>query len=163
MNKRELIERARRDHDCGRGATEAELAAAESVLGHRFPDDLRELLSELNGARFWSEHDYPCRFLPLDEIKPVRRLFDVPDGPHGLLAVIEASGDYVAVDVDSASPSYGRMIDCFHETFPFELHGVCDSAWELLSLVLRSAGAEWLWPAAVRYGVDFAVPTAPGG
>jgi hypothetical protein len=152
----DLIQRARRDHLCRPGATAAELASAESALGVRFPGDLREILSEINGAQFWSDGDCPCRLLRLDEITPVRALLGVSVGPPGLLAVLEASGDYVAVDVDRASPSCGRLVDCFHETFPFELHGVCDSIWELLHLVVDSRGHDWLWPAVLRYGVDFA-------
>lgn len=64
----------------------------------------------------------------------------------------------MALDIDPASRSHGRLIDCCHETFPFELHGVCDSLWELLRLVLDSNGEDWSWPAVLRYGVDFAKP-----
>lgn len=164
-NKRDLIERARREHDCNPGLAAAELAAAELALGCRLPDDLRDVLAEINGARFWGAGDFAYRLLPASEIKPVKSLLEVSDGPDGFLAVLEVSGsgDYVALDVDPASPSFGRLLDCFHETFPFELHRVCNTMWELLDLVLGSAGDEWLWPAVLRYGVDFASGRTFGG
>ncbi len=162
LDKRALIDRARLEHACGPGVTAEQIAAFEVRLGCQLPGDLRELLVEINGANFWANGNFPCRLLSIDEIVPVQALLGTTDGPASLLAIVDFSGDYVAVDVQPGSSSFGRLIDCFHETFPFELHGVCDSVWELLDLVLTSAGEEWLWPAALRYGVDYATGRASG-
>ncbi|MCU0866593.1 MAG: SMI1/KNR4 family protein [Planctomycetes bacterium] len=156
--QRLLIERARAEHSCRPGASADALAAAEARLGMALPPSLRELLGACNGIDFWRDGDYPCRLLSAEEIAPARLLLHVGDGPAGLLAVLDNQGAYVALDVDPSSRSHGRLIDCHHETFPFELPGICDSVWELLRLVLDSNGEDWSWPAVLRYGVDFADP-----
>ena len=151
-----LLLRARAEHECGPGATSAEIADAEASLGCSFTGELRELLRTCNGIRFWKTGDYRCRLLPLSEIKPVRLLLGDGEGPRGLIAIVEAEEAFVGIDLDPRSRSHARLIDCFHETFPYELCGVCDSLAELLGLILDSKGQEWLWPAARAYNVDFA-------
>jgi SMI1 / KNR4 family (SUKH-1) len=151
-----LIQRARAEHDAAEGASSSELSAAENRLGYRLADDLKVLLRAANGIRFWVDGDYPCRLLSAAELQPVRGLLQNDEGPNGIIALIDAGGDFVGVDLEPGSASFGRFVDCFHETFPDELPGVCDSLAALLTLILESDGDEWLWPAALAYDVDFA-------
>lgn len=148
--------RLRREHVAGCGSTDAQLDAAEQRLGHPLPPDLRTIWAACDGATLWPDGDHPCRLLSASELAPARELLSSSEGPGNLLAVLQADSDYVAIDVDPASRSHGRAIDCSHETFPWELHGVCDSIWGLLRLALDSGGKEWIWPSVVAYGVDFA-------
>jgi hypothetical protein len=117
---------------------------------------LRALLQACNGIAFWTTGDYPCRLLSTNEIKPARVLLGTDEGPPALVAILEADGNFVAIDLDRASKSYSRLIDCFHETFPYELFGICESLQEMLALVLDSKGQDWIWQAAHAYDVDFA-------
>jgi len=151
-----LILRARAEHDCSPGATSDEIAIAESRIGYSFTDDLRELLRECNGIRFWTSGNYPCRLLPASEIKPVHLFFEGDEGPQGLVALVESQGDFVAMGLDRESRCYSRLVDCSHETFPYELFGVCDSLRDMLAFILDSKDEEWIWPAAQAAGVDFA-------
>jgi len=151
-----LILRARADHDCRAGATAAQIAAAEKRLGYEFTDDLRELLLACNGIQFWKAGDYPCALLATTKIKPAHLLLANDEGPRGLIAIVETEGTLIAIDLDRDSKSYSKIIDCFHETFPEELCGVCDSLQDLLALILNSRGEEWVWPAAQKYDLDFA-------
>ena len=151
-----LILRARAEHDCSPGATSDEIALAESRVGFGFTDDLRELLSECNGIQFWTKGNYPCRLLAASEIKPVHLLLESDEGPPGLVALVESQGDFVAMGLDPGSRCYSRLVDCSHETFPYELFGVCDSLQDMLALILDSKDGEWVWPAAQASGVDFA-------
>jgi hypothetical protein len=151
-----LIGRARAEHDCSPGATPDEIARAEKRLGYSFTEDLRELLRACNGIQFWSAGNYPCRLLPASEIKPVHLLLEGDEGPPGLVALAEAEADFVAIGLDRESKCYARIVDCSHETFPYELFGVCDSVTDMLALILDSKDEEWIWPAARASGVDFA-------
>ena len=151
-----LIQRAQAEHDCRPGAAASEIAYAEEGLGFRFTDDLRALLQACNGIAFWTAGDYPCRLLSATEIKPVRVLLGTDEGPPALVAILEADGNFVGIDLDPASKSYSRLVDCFHETFPYELFGICDSLQDMLALVLDSNGQDWIWQAARAYDVDFA-------
>jgi hypothetical protein len=151
-----LIVRARAEHDCSPGATSEEIAAAEDRIGYEFPDDLRELLRECNGIRFWTTGNYPCRLLPASEIKAVSLFLERDEGPPGLVALVDAQGDYVAMGLDPKSRCYSKLVDCSHETFAYELFGVCDSLQDMLALILDSKDEEWIWPAARASGVDFA-------
>jgi hypothetical protein len=153
-----LILRARTEHRCEPGATPAEIAEAERRIGFGLPEGLREVLSAANGIRFWEAGDFPCRLLSVSELNPAHVLLEGDEGPRGLIAVVETEGDVVAMDLDPESKSHSRLIDCFHETFPYELPGVCNSMQELLALILDSKGQEWSWPAARAYDVDFAEP-----
>ncbi|MFG6486537.1 SMI1/KNR4 family protein [Roseateles sp. BYS78W] len=151
-----LILRARAEHDCSPGASPDEIASAESRLGHHFPEELRELLSECNGIRFWTTGNFPCRLLPVGEIRPVHLLLETEEGPPGTVALVESQGDFVAMGLDREGPGYAQLIDCSHETFPHELLRVCGSIPDFLALVLDSQDDEWIWPAARVSGVDFA-------
>jgi hypothetical protein len=151
-----LILRARAEHDCRPGATSDEIGDAEKRIGYRFTDDLRELLRTCNGIQFWKAGSYPCRLLPTSEIKPVHLFLDGEEGPRGLVAIVEAEGDFVGMGLDPESSCYSRLVDCSHETFPYELFQVCDSLKEMIALILESKDEEWIWPAARASGVDFA-------
>jgi len=151
-----LIVRARAEHECRSGATSDEIADAENRIGYRFTDELRELLRACNGIQFWKTGNYPCRLLPTSEIKPVHLFFGGDEGPRGLVAIVEAQGDFVGMGLDPRSGCYSRLVDCSHETFPYELFGVCDSVAEMLALIIESKDQEWIWPAARASGVDFA-------
>ncbi len=150
-----LIIRARAEHDCNPGATSDEIAIAEKRIGYSFTDDLRQLLRECNGILFWTTGNFPCRLLPASEIKPVHLLLEGNEGPSGLVALVESQGDFVAMGLDPKSRCYSRLIDCSHETFPYELLGVCNSLQDMLALILDSKDEEWIWPAAQASGVDF--------
>jgi len=151
-----LILRARAEHDCRAGATAAQIANAEKRIGYQFTDELRELLLACNGIQFWKDSDYPCQLLATTKIKPARLLLEEDEGPPGLIGLVETEGTFIAIDLDPKSKSYSKIIDCFHETFPYELCGVCDSLQDLLALILNSEGKEWVWPAARKYDLDFA-------
>ena len=151
-----LILRARAEHDCRSGATSDEIVDAENRIGYRFTDDLRELLRACNGIQFWKTGNYPCRLLPTSEIKPVHLFLDGDEGPRGLVAILESEGDFVGMGLDPESSFYSRLVDCSHETFPYELFGVCNSLKEMLALILDSKDEEWIWSAARASGVDFA-------
>jgi len=151
-----LVLRARAEHDGRPGASSAEIVEAEERIGYSFTADLRDLLLACNGMQFWTADDYPCRLLGTTEIKPAQLLFGVDDGPPGLVVLLEAPECFVAMELDRDSKGYSRLIDCFHETFPHELFGVCNSLQEMLALILESKCQEWIWPAARAYGVDFA-------
>lgn len=152
---RELVRRARAEHACAAGASEQALAAASQRLGYEIPRELRELLQAFDGAELFADGDYPCRLLSTQELATACELLNHSGGPNGLVAVLEADGNYLAVDFDSASPTADLVLCCDHETFPYELFGVCDSVWEMLRLALDSDGAEWIWPAVLAYGRDF--------
>ena len=151
-----LILRARAEHDCNSGATSEEIALAENRLGYSLPDDLAALLRECNGIQFWTTGNFPCRLLSLREIMPVHCFLKGDEGPRGLVALVESQGDFVAMGFERESRFYSRLIDCSHETFPYELFGVCDSLQEMLALILDSKDEEWIWPAARATGIDFA-------
>ena len=151
-----LILRARAEHDCRPGATFDEIADAEKRLGHRFTDELRQLLAACNGIQFWKAGDHPSRLLSTREIAPVHCLLHGDEGPRGLVAIVESAGDFVGMGLDPQGRCHSRLVDCSHETYPDELLGVCGSLKEMLVLVLDSNGEEWIWPAARAYGVDFA-------
>jgi hypothetical protein len=151
-----LILQAQAAHDCRPGATSDEIVDAEKRIGYRFTDDLRELLCACNGIQFWKKGKYPCRLLPAAEIKPVHLFLDGDEGPRGLVAIVESQADFVGLGLDPESSCYSRLVDCSHETFPYELFGVCDSVKEMLALILGSKDEEWIWPAARASGVDFA-------
>jgi hypothetical protein len=151
-----LIVRARAEHECRPGATSEEIAAAENRLGYSLTHDLRDLLGACNGIQFWKDGNYPCRLLPASEIKPVHLLLEGDEGPQGLVAIVESQGDFVGMGLVRESSCYSRLVDCSHETYPYELFGVCDSLQEMLALILDSQDEEWIWPAARASGVDFA-------
>lgn len=142
-------------HTASAMSTSDEIVIAENRIGYSFTDDLRDLLRECNGIQFWTKGNFPCRLLPASEIKAVHLLLE-REGPPGLVALIEAQGDFVAMGLDRESRCYSRLVDCSHETFPHELFGVCDSLREMLALILDSKDEEWIWPAASASGVDFA-------
>jgi hypothetical protein len=151
-----LILRARDQHDGNDGANSDDVSAAEERLGYRLPHDLKRILHAANGLRFWASADYPCRLLSTTEMEPVSVLLQRDDGPPGIIAIIELQGDFVGIDLDPTSKSFSRLIDCSHETFPYELFGICDSSTSALKLILESDGREWVWPAVLAYDTDFA-------
>lgn len=151
-----LIGRARTEHDCNPGASAADLAAAEQRLGYPFPEDWKRVLMAADGIRFWVDGEHPCRLLSTAEIEAAHSLLGCDDGPPGILAIIEVQSDFVGIDLDPQSKSFSRLVDCSHETFPYELFGVCDSLSAALQLILECHGQEWLWPAVLAYDVDFA-------
>lgn len=87
---------------------------------------------------------------------PAREHLRTDGGPPGLIALLGAQADCVAIGLDRAHASYGKIVDCSHETFPYELSGVCESLQDLLTPVLDSGDEDWLWPAARDSGVDIA-------
>jgi hypothetical protein len=87
-----LILRARSEHHCGPGASAEEVALAENLIGYRFTEDLRELLRECNGIQFWATGKFPCRLLPVSEIKPVHRFLEVDEGPPGVSRARRVAG-----------------------------------------------------------------------
>src|SRR6188768_1024969 len=107
-----LIARARAEHDCSPGATSDELAIAESRIGYSFTKELRELLRECNGIRFWTTGQFPCRLLPASEIEPVHLFLEGDEGPQGLVALVESQADFVAIGLDRQSKCYSRLVDC---------------------------------------------------
>ncbi len=129
-----LIARARQEHDCSPGASSDELAAAEQRLGCTFPEDLKKLFQAADGIRFWAHADHPCRLLSTVEIATACALLRCNDGPASIIAIIELQGGFVGIDLDPRKESFGRLIDCSHETFPFELFGICDSLHAMLRL-----------------------------
>lgn len=145
-----LVRRIRAEHECAPGALEAQISAAERSLGAAISQDLRALLLCMNGAAFWENGDFPYRLLAVEEMAPVWTLFGKAEGSPSLVAILQAQGDYVCLDLASAHPS--RAIYCAIETFPFELRGVCESVWEMMSMIVESGGREWLWPAVLAYG-----------
>ncbi|HLO95869.1 MAG TPA: SMI1/KNR4 family protein [Burkholderiaceae bacterium] len=151
-----LIARCRAEHACKPGASPQEIQAAEVRIGFPFTAELPELLQACNGIGFWAAGNYPCRLLSLQEIVAARDYLSTDDGPSGLIALLAAASDCVAIGLDRAHASYGRIVDCSHETFPYELSGVCESLQDMLTLVLDSDDEEWIWPAACDYGVDYA-------
>lgn len=151
-----LIARCRAEHRCRPGAPIEDIHAAESRIGFPFTDALRELLQACNGIDFWSSGNYPCRLLSVQEMETAHAYLGSSGGPPGLIALLVADTDCVAIGLDRAQASYGKIIDCSHETFPHELFGICDSLRELLTLVLNSGDEEWIWPAACESGVDYA-------
>src|SRR4029077_1079343 len=124
------------------------IADAEKRIGYSFTDDLRELLRASNGIQFWKAGNYSCRLLPTSEIQPVHLLLGGDEGPRGLVAIVESQGDFVGIGLDRESRCYSRLVDCSHETYPYELFGVCDSLQDMLALILESKNEEWIWPAA---------------
>lgn len=153
--QQELIQRARREHICCAGATPEAIAATETRLGYALPPALRDLLLAFDGAEFFRNSAFPCRLLPAAEIVPARVAHDLDHGPDSIVVIVAFSGDYVGIDLDPAHSSYGVVLDCFHETFPYEIGGVCNSAWHMLELLLDSGGDDWIWPAVVAYRRDF--------
>ena len=153
-----LLQRLVSEHACAPGATDAELAAAETRLGVVLPPQLRAVLRAANGADLWSEGDCPCRLLSTTELEPPSKFVWHP-GPSGHVAIVvqKGSASCLAVGTDSKRADFGKVIDCFHETYPHELPGVADSISGLLKLVLDCGGNEWIWPAAVAYNLDYAV------
>lgn len=151
----DLLRRARAEHRCAAGASDQALAAAAQRLGYEIPRGMREMLRAFDGADLFAEGDYPCRLLSSRELAPVTELLHQSGGPAGLVAVLDCDDNYLGVDFDPSSPTHGMVLFCDHETFPYELAGVCDSVEEMLRLALDSKGAEWIWPAAVAYGRDF--------
>lgn len=151
-----LIGRARAEHDCNPGASSDDIAAAEQRLGYTFPEDLKRILKAADGIHFWAQGGYPYRLLSTTEIEAARTLLACDDGPPGIIAIIEVQSDFVGIDLDPRSKSFARLIDCSHETFPYELSGVCDSFTAALKLIIECNGQEWLWPAVLAYDVDFA-------
>jgi hypothetical protein len=154
---RALIERLLSEHACAPGATAAEIDAAESRLGLQLPEQLLDLLRAANGVDLWRGCDFPFRLLSTAELERPQH-FVYHAGPDGLLAVGTSRGDAqcLAVQTERFSSLCGKVVDCYHETFPFEILGVCDSVAEMLRLALDSEGREWIWPAARKYGVDYA-------
>ncbi len=152
-----LIARAVGEHDSRPGASPADLAQLERRLGYVLPHDLRAVLVAADGIGLWSSGEAPCRWLTTAEIAPVHELLATEaTGPEGLAAVLECGGDYVALDLRTDSRSYGKLIDCSHETYPYELNGVCDSISQLLALALDSGGGKWVWPTVLEYDRDWA-------
>jgi len=151
-----LIAHAQREHDCRPGANSEEIAAAEARLGYSFTDDLRELLCACNGIKFWKSGEFPCRLLSASEINPVHLFLDSDEGPRGLIAILKQEADFVAIGLDRESKCYSQLVDCCHETYPYELFAVCNSIQGMLDLILESKGEEWIWPAARACGIDLA-------
>jgi hypothetical protein len=151
-----LIARAKDEHDCKPGASATAIAAAERRLGFGLPADVKRVLQASNGIHFWANADYPCRLLPTTELKPARTLLHADEGSPSIIALFEVESDYVGIDLDPKSASHSRIIYCSHETFPFELSGMCDSFTDALELVIESKEQEWVWPAVLAYDVDFA-------
>ncbi|NNE74835.1 MAG: SMI1/KNR4 family protein [Acidimicrobiales bacterium] len=153
-----LIARIEAEHEPGRGAGPARIAACEERIGFSLPPDLRNLLEAANGIRFWSDGSYPCEMLAAEHIDVVADLFESDEATRSIVAVLALDSDYVGIELDPAQPGYGSFIDCSHETFPYELFAICDSVEELLTLVLDSQDEEWAWPAARENARDFANP-----
>ena len=151
-----LIARCRAEHACKPGASAAEIQAAELRIGFPFSAELRELLQACNGIDFWSAGNYPCRLLSVQDMVAAHDHLRTDDGPPGLIALLAMQADCVAIGLDRTQASYGKLVDCSHETFPYELSGVCESLQDLLALVLDSGDEDWLWPAARDSGVDYA-------
>jgi hypothetical protein len=150
------IVRARAEHHCSPGANVDEIAKAEARIGFPFTNDLRELLRESNGIRFWANGGIPCRLLAANEIQPVHRILGGDEGPTGLVAIVQIEGDVVAMGLNPKSNCFSRIVYCSHETYPHELFLVCDSLQDMLALVLDCNGQDWVSPAARANDVDFA-------
>lgn len=151
-----LLVRARAEHECEPGASAEDIAAAERRIGYTLPDELKRVLRAADGIRFWVRGSYPCRMLSTREIAAAAVLLQSDEGPPGIIAIIEMQSDFVGIDLEPESKSFTRLIDCSHETFPYELFGVCDSVRAVLALIIESQGRDWLWPAVLAYHVDFA-------
>ncbi|MCB9627111.1 MAG: hypothetical protein H6725_07045 [Sandaracinaceae bacterium] len=152
-----LIARLLAEHRCAAGATEAEIDDAESRLGLELPLPLLEVLRATNGADLWHTGDFPCRLLSTRELARPEQFVYQP-GPEALVAVVASRGNAqcLAIQTDRFSAHFGRIVDCHHETYPYEILGVCDSIVEMLRLVLDCEGREWMWPAAQAYDVNYA-------
>lgn len=150
-----LIKRCRAEHQAHAGASAEDIQAAELRIGFPFTDELRALLQACNGIDFWAAGNYPCRLLPVQDMVAAQHYLSTRDGPHGLIALLAAEADCLAIGLDRAHASYGRIVDCSHETFPHELCGVSDSLEALLTLILDSGDEEWIWPAARASGIDY--------
>jgi hypothetical protein len=147
LDPKVLVGRCRSEHVCAPGAAQSEIEAAEGLIGAEMPGDLRDLYAAMNGARFWTVGDLlPCRLLALREIAPP---FGKAGGPSSLVAIMSLHSDYLGVDLASASP--GRILYFPIETFPEEVHEVCDSVWDVVSMILDGGGRDWLLPAVKAY------------
>jgi hypothetical protein len=110
-----LIRRAQGEHDCRPGATAGEIAAAEDRIGYRFTDELRALLEACNGIAFWTAGDYSCRLLSTTEIKPARVLLGTDEGPPALVAILEADGNFVGIDLRTGRSALAVATDGGHD------------------------------------------------
>ncbi|MEN9361689.1 MAG: / family [Verrucomicrobiota bacterium] len=159
---KDLLQKIKQDHACQAPASKANLAALRKKLAFDLPADLVTLLSFSNGIEFFpttadAEGECVYRLLPAAEMDLASSLLHADEEMPSLLAILTI-GDvgFVGIGIDPELPTYGKLIDCDHETFPFELFGICDSIEELLKLILASKGDEWTGAAALKYNVDFA-------
>lgn len=154
---KEILSQLVANHALAPGAALADFAEAESRLGLTLPNELRALLEKANGGIVWASADHPSRLLPANELDFAGRLLQSDEmGSKRLVAVLSQEPDYVAMDVDPVSSSFGCLVDCSHETFPYELGLVSDSLEGMLELLLSSRGNEWIWPAVLASGRDLA-------
>jgi hypothetical protein len=145
------------NHAVNQGATVEEISAAESRLGVSFPQELRALFAAANGGLIWETGSFPARLLATSEVEFAARLISADeDGPKGLVAILRQEADVVAIDLNPASPNFGFIVDCSHETFPYELGLVSEALQGMLELLLASGGEEWVWPAVLASGSDLA-------
>jgi hypothetical protein len=157
---KEVLARLRANHAVNPGATVDEVSAAESRLGVSFPQELRALFAAANGGLVWEASSFPARLLATSEVEFVARLIPADeDGPTGLVAILRQEADVVAIDLNPESPNFGFLVDCCHETFPYELGLVSETLQGMLELLLASEGEEWVWPAVLASGRDLASNT----
>lgn len=112
-----LIAGCRTEHACKPGASAEDIDAAELRIGYKFTD---ELLQACNGIDFWSDGNYPCRLLSVQDMMAAHDHLRTDNGPHGLIALVSMQADCVAIGLDEAHASYGKIVDCSHETFPYD-------------------------------------------
>ncbi|MFK7898929.1 MAG: SMI1/KNR4 family protein [Myxococcota bacterium] len=154
---RTLLAQLVASHPLNGGATNEEISAAERRIGFPFPAEYRDLLAAANGGPVWESGELPSTLLTAAELEFVSVLMESDDpSPPGLVAILRQESNYVALDMDPTSSTLGFVVDCSHETFPFELGLVAESISEMLDLLNRSGGAEWVWPAVVVSGRDLA-------
>ncbi len=152
----ELISQLLQHQECEAGATERQIVEAEVRLGVELSVELRRLLFATSGALVWKD-GIPSKLLSVEELAPAGELLGNNEaGPTGIIGILAQESDIVGIVLDSGSPSFGTIVDCSHETFPFELGVVAESLQEMLRLLLESEGREWVWPAVLANGRDLA-------
>lgn len=146
----ELLAEIRSRHFPNAPVSEAAIESFERSNGIVLPDDMRSFYACCDGAELFRAEpdDPPFRLMRLSELTRARVAIYGEDGeeygPSSDFVFCDVlDGNFAAIQLESKSANFGRIIDCFHETYPDPdyLTVIASSFSEFLKKALHSSGS----------------------
>jgi cell wall assembly regulator SMI1 len=147
MNVDRLVEITKKKHHARPKATLNSIERFQRSHYVTLPADMKAFYSHCDGASLFEKDDPTYKLLPLSQIARARILVNGEDtdacGPESWYGFCDVrDGNYVAIDLDTASSTFSCVFDCFHETFPDPAYTnmIARSFSEFLENALNSRG-----------------------